>query len=100
MSLAEVGVSTEGAGVKSMPVSSNGLSSELLEEPAALAAEKVRGDGLRLMGEGGLLPEPAQHLMQAALEAETDEHLAAGAGPMDAARARAAPCATATGAGR
>lgn len=47
---------------------------------AALAAEKVRGDGLRLMGEGGLLPELAQHLMQAALEAEMDEHLAAEAG--------------------
>ncbi|MER7694741.1 transposase [Streptomyces sp. NPDC097610] len=79
VSLAEVGASTEGADVKSMPVSQNGLSSELLEELAALAAEKVRGDGLRLMGEGGLLPELAQHLMQAALEAEMDEHLATGA---------------------
>jgi transposase-like protein len=80
VSLAEVGTSTEGADVKSMPVSQNGLSSELLEELAALAAEKVRGDGLRLMSEGGLLPELAQHLMQAALEAEMDEHLAAEAG--------------------
>ncbi|MCY0924372.1 IS256 family transposase, partial [Streptomyces sp. H27-G5] len=81
VSLAEVGASTEGADVKSMPVSQNGLSSELLEELAALAAEKVRdGEGLRLMGEGGLLPELAQHLMQAALEAEMDEHLAAEAG--------------------
>ncbi|MGW3815527.1 hypothetical protein ACWEC7_17365, partial [Streptomyces sp. NPDC005046] len=70
VSLAEVGVNVDGADVKSMPVSQNGLSSELLEELAALAAEKVRGDGLRLMGEGGLLPELAQHLMQAALEAE------------------------------
>ncbi|MDX2937665.1 IS256 family transposase [Streptomyces ipomoeae] len=43
-------------------------------------AEKVRGEGLRLMGEGGLLPELTQHLMQAALKAETDEHLAAEAG--------------------
>jgi transposase-like protein len=80
VSPAEVGVSAEGADVKSMPVSPNGLSSELLEEPAALAAEKVSGDGLRLMGEGGLLPELVQHLMQAALEAEMGEHLAAGAG--------------------
>ncbi|MET8211980.1 transposase, partial [Streptomyces sp. NPDC005373] len=80
VSLAEVGASTQGADVKSMPVSHNGLSSELLEELAALAAEKVRGDGLRLMGEGGLLPELAQHLMQSALEAEMDEHLAAEAG--------------------
>jgi general stress protein YciG len=72
--------SDEGADVKSMPVSPNGLSSELLEELAALAAEKVRGEGQRLMGEGGLLPELAQHLMQAALEAEMDEHLAAEAG--------------------
>ncbi|MET7843477.1 IS256 family transposase [Streptomyces sp. NPDC005356] len=32
------------------------------------------------MGEGGLLPELAQHLMQSALEAEMDEHLAAEAG--------------------
>jgi transposase-like protein len=66
--------------VKSIPVSPNGLSSELLEELAALAAEKVRGVGLRLMGEGGLLPELAQHLMQAALEAEMDQHLAEEAG--------------------
>ncbi|MFF4147810.1 transposase [Streptomyces sp. NPDC001698] len=80
VSLAVVDGSVQGADVKSMPVSPNGLSSELLEELAALAAEKVRGEGLRLMGEGGLLPELAQHLMQAALEAEMDEHLAAEAG--------------------
>jgi hypothetical protein len=80
VSLAVADGSVQGADVKSMPVSPNGLSRELLEEPAALAAEKVRGEGLRLMGEGGLLPELAQHLMQAALEAEMDEHLAAEAG--------------------
>jgi putative transposase len=83
VSLAEVGDGVEGADVKSMPVSQNGLSSELLEELAALAAEKVRGEGLRLMGEGGLLPELAQHLMQSALEAEMDQHLADGAGRVD-----------------
>jgi putative transposase len=66
VSLAVAGESVEGADVKSMPVSQNGLSSELLEELAALAVEKVRLGGLRLMGEGGLLPELAQHLMQAA----------------------------------
>jgi putative transposase len=80
VSLAGAGESAEGADVKSMPVSANGLSSELLEELAALAAEKVRLGGLRLMGEGGLLPELAQHLMQATLEAEMDVHLAAEAG--------------------
>ncbi|NMI54282.1 hypothetical protein FNV62_54410 [Streptomyces sp. RLB3-17] len=80
VSLAGAGESVEGADVKSMPVSQNGLSSELLEELAALAAEKVQLGGLRLMGEGGILPELAQHLMLAALEAEMDQHLAAGAG--------------------
>jgi putative transposase len=80
VSLAMAGDAVDGADVKSIPVSQNGLSRELLEELAALAAEKVRGEGLRLMGEGGLLPELAQHLMQAALEAEMDEHLAAEAG--------------------
>jgi hypothetical protein len=80
VSLAEVGESAEGADVKSMPVSVNGLFAELLEELAALAAERTAEGGLRLMGEGGILPELAQHLMQAALEAEMDQHLAAGAG--------------------
>jgi putative transposase len=80
VSFAGNGESAEGADAKSMRVSPNGLSAELLEELAALAAEKVRGDGLRLLGEGGVLPELAQHLMRAVLEAEMDEHLAAGAG--------------------
>ncbi|MFF7183122.1 hypothetical protein [Streptomyces sp. NPDC008121] len=76
VSLARADETAEGAGVKSMPVSGNGLSPELLEELAALAAEKTAAGGLRLMGEGGILPELAQHLMQAALEAEMDLHLA------------------------
>ncbi|MEU0351429.1 IS256 family transposase [Streptomyces sp. NPDC006237] len=81
VSLAESGAGAEGADVKSMPVSQHGLSAELLEELAALAAEKTReGDGLRLMGEGGLLPEIAQHLMQSALETEMDLHLVEEAG--------------------
>lgn len=42
VSLAEVGESAEGADVKSMPVSQNGLSGELLEELAALASGMVR----------------------------------------------------------
>ncbi|MER7960280.1 IS256 family transposase, partial [Streptomyces sp. NPDC096030] len=46
-----------------------------------LATEKVlAGEGLRLMGEGGILPELAQHLLQSALEAEMDLHLQAEAG--------------------
>ncbi|AXI79064.1 hypothetical protein C7M71_018240 [Peterkaempfera bronchialis] len=80
VSLARIYKGVEGADVKSMPVSPNGLSAELLEELSALAAEKAAGGGLRLMGEGGILPELAQHLMQAALEAEMDQHLAAEAG--------------------
>jgi transposase-like protein len=63
-----------------MQVSQNGPSSELLEELAAPAAQKVRVGGLRLMSGGRILPELAQHLMQAALEAEMDQHLAAAAG--------------------
>ena len=43
VSLAVADGSVQGADVKSMPVSENGLSSELLEELAAVAAEKVRG---------------------------------------------------------
>ena len=46
------------AGVKPVPVSPSGQCRELLEEPAALAAEKVRGEGL-LLGEGGLRPSPS-----------------------------------------
>ncbi|WSQ14278.1 hypothetical protein OG604_44725 [Streptomyces sp. NBC_01231] len=53
VSLAVADGSVQGADVKSMPVSENGLSSELLEELAALAAERVHGgEGLRLLGEG------------------------------------------------
>jgi len=80
VSLAMAGEGVEGADVKSMPVSHNGLSLELLEELTALAAEKVAAGGLQLVGEGGILPELAQHLMQATLEAEMDQHLAAEAG--------------------
>ncbi|UXY32233.1 transposase [Streptomyces sp. HUAS TT20] len=63
-----------------MAVFAHGLSSELVEELAAPAAEKTAEGGLRLMGEGGILPELAQHLMQATLEAEMDLHLAAETG--------------------
>lgn len=79
VSLAVAGEGVEGAGVKSMTMSVNGPS-VVLEELAALAAEKTAQGGLKLMGEGGILPELAQHLMQAALEAEMDLHLAAEAG--------------------
>lgn len=88
VSLAEAGESAQGADVKSMPVSVNGLSAELLEELAALAVERTAEGGLRLMGEGGILPELAQHLMQAALEAEMDQHLAAEAGQVGGRGAR------------
>ena len=62
-------------------VSASGLSLPLLDELAMVAAERVRsGEGLRLMGEGGILPEVARHLLQAALEAEMDAHLEAESG--------------------
>ena len=80
VSLAAGGTAADGADVKRMPESVDGLSLDLLDALTLLAQDKVRGGGLRLMGEGGLLPEIAQHLMQAALEAEMDEHLAAEAG--------------------
>ncbi|MFF3062513.1 transposase [Streptomyces sp. NPDC057909] len=57
-----------------------GLSPQLLDELADLASDRVRDGGLKLMGEGGLLPELTRHLMQAALEAEMDLHLAEEAG--------------------
>ncbi|MFI6006628.1 DUF5133 domain-containing protein [Streptomyces sp. NPDC051366] len=60
VSLADGGVSAEGSGVKPMPVSENGLSLELLEGLAALGAEKTATGGLRLMGEGGILRQPAE----------------------------------------
>ncbi|MFF3159450.1 hypothetical protein [Streptomyces sp. NPDC057910] len=81
VSLARAGETAEGAGVKQMPVSDNGLSLELLEELAALAAEKTAAGGLRLMGEGGILSELAQHLMQAALEADRGAPPAGRSGP-------------------
>ncbi|MFJ3777824.1 hypothetical protein ACIPX0_39670 [Streptomyces sp. NPDC090075] len=43
VSLAVADSNVQGADVRSMPVSPNGLSSELLEELATLAAGKVRG---------------------------------------------------------
>jgi transposase-like protein len=70
------GEALDGGSVRNATVSPNGLSHELLDHLAMLAAERVREGGLRLMGEGGLLPELTQHLMQAALEAELDLHLA------------------------
>ncbi|MGW5276843.1 DinB family protein [Streptomyces sp. NPDC004044] len=84
VSLAASDGSAQGADVRTTTgakPSVNGLSLPLLDELTMLATERVRsGEGLKLMGEGGLLPELAQHLMQAALEAEMEEHLAAEAG--------------------
>lgn len=60
VSLAEGGDGAQGADVRTTMIgtSANGLSLPLLDELAMLAAEKVRaGEGLRLMGEGGILPE-------------------------------------------
>ncbi|WSP87520.1 transposase [Streptomyces sp. NBC_01233] len=77
----------DGAGVTSKmtaasreAAAAHGLSPGLMDELAELAAGKVRDGGLRLMGEGGLLVELTRHLMQAAVEAEMDLHLAEEAG--------------------
>jgi len=71
VSLAGVAGAVEGADVKSMPVSANGLSSELPEELAALAAEKTAQGGLRLMGEGGILPGGVRMVARVAAVSET-----------------------------
>ncbi|KMS71234.1 hypothetical protein ACM01_27870 [Streptomyces viridochromogenes] len=55
----------------------DGLSLDLLDALTLPAQDRVRGGGLRLVGEDGPLPAIKQHLMQAALESELDEYLAA-----------------------
>ncbi|WP_406016815.1 transposase (plasmid) [Streptomyces sp. NBC_00984] len=77
MSLAPVEAAVDGAGVKRMPETVDGLGLDLLDALTLLARDKVREGGLKLVGEQGLLPAITQHLMQAALEAEMEEHLAA-----------------------
>src|SRR4051812_21803237 len=77
VSLAADGTAADGADMRRMPESVDGLGLDLLDALTLLAKDKVRGGGLRLVGEGGLLPAITQHLMQAALEAELEEHLAA-----------------------
>nr|WTB31055.1 transposase [Streptomyces sp. NBC_00830] len=77
VSLASGEAAADGADVKRMPESVDGLSLDLLDGLTLLAQDQVRAGGLKLVGEGGLLPAITQHLMQAALEAELEEHLAA-----------------------
>jgi putative transposase len=77
VSLAAGGTAVDGADMRRMQESVDGLGLDLLDALTLLAKDKVRGGGLRLVGEGGLLPAITQHLMQAALEAELEEHLAA-----------------------
>jgi mutator family transposase len=82
-SVAVVNESVDGAGLASKTTAASrqaaaehGLRPELIDELAELAAGQIRGGGLRLMGEGGLLVELTRHLMQTAVEAEMDLHLA------------------------
>ncbi len=77
VSLASGEPAADGAGVKRTTESVDGLGLDLLEALTLLAQDQVRAGGLRLVGEDGLLPAITQHLMQAALEAELEEHLAA-----------------------
>src|SRR5690606_34437551 len=68
VSLATGGTAADGADMRRTRESVDGVT--------LLGQDRVRGGGLRLVGEDGLLPAITQHLMQAALEAELDEHLA------------------------
>jgi hypothetical protein len=77
VSLAVGGTAADGADMRRTQESVDGLSLDLLDALTLLAQDRVRGGGLRLVGEDGLLPAITQHLMQAALEAELEEHLAA-----------------------
>ena len=66
MSLAGGEGGAQGADVRTTraDVSASGLSLPLLDALAMVAAERVRsGEGLRLMGENGILPELAWHLL-------------------------------------
>lgn len=81
VSVASLDGDVDGAGVASKATTlsreaaaAHGLSPRLLDELAELAEVKVRDGGLKLMG-GGLLVELTRHLMQAAVEAEMDQHL-------------------------
>ncbi|WP_188309928.1 transposase [Streptomyces sp. CBMA123] len=60
--------------------------SDVVASVAELAAEQARAGGMRLLGEGGLLQQLTRHLLQEALEAEMDEHLASTAEPGRSAR--------------
>ena len=81
-----------------MPETVDGLSLDLLDALTLLAQDQVRAGGLKLVGEGGLLPAITQHLMQAALETELEEHRRPRpSGPAGGARGRAAMAVTATG---
>jgi transposase-like protein len=55
--------------------------SDVVASVAELAAEQARAGGMQLLGEGGLLQQLTRHLLQEALEAEMDEHLALTAEP-------------------
>jgi hypothetical protein len=93
----EDAVPVNGSEVTTTPVPGE-LGELLTAELARLAAEQVRAGGLKLMGEGGLLPRLTKQLMEAALEAEMDQHLAAEAMRAGGKGAtRAATPATATG---
>lgn len=56
------------------------VSDELVAELAVLARAQASTQGLRLLGEGGLLQALTKRLLEDALESELAEHLALGAG--------------------
>jgi len=53
---------------------------DLIGQLAEMAAEQARDGGMQLLGEGGLLQLLTKRLLEDALDAELDEHLAASAG--------------------
>ncbi len=71
-----------------------------MDELAELAADKGRDGGQRLMGEGGLLVELTRELMQAAVEAEMNLHLAEESCRIGGCASHSGAPATGTGRGR
>ncbi|MFE3205749.1 IS256 family transposase [Embleya sp. NPDC059237] len=70
----------EGVSGTSGPATGQGVDTTLtaaVAELAEKAAERARAGGVRLLGEGGLLQALAKRLMEDALDAEMEEHLAA-----------------------
>lgn len=87
-SVSDGSVSSESHGTDALDMRprKNTDASDVVASVAELAAEQARAGGMQLLGEGGLLQQLTRHLLQQALEAEMDEHLASTAEPGRSAR--------------